>query len=172
MLEAFEVCGYRPGEIQSCGLHVNASVFPYDWRQQSDELYAGFLPFLETVLRRAARLHEALAAFPDQPPGPQVFLIGSATRPTLAAAELSRVGKEWQLHLGSSPADTHGGKAPGDGTVTAASFTWGAVTSLAGESGGSGTVGAGFPVTWVDERHARLPRNLDVLQRIAEILSP
>ncbi len=33
MLEAFEVCGYRPGELQSCGLHANAAVFAYDWRR-------------------------------------------------------------------------------------------------------------------------------------------
>lgn len=35
--------------------------------------------------------------------------------------------------------------------------------SPASVGNGSGTAGADFPVTWVDEKHARLPSNLDVL---------
>jgi pimeloyl-ACP methyl ester carboxylesterase len=166
-----------PADWQSFGLSVFSAgsrkaflrrckvLFPTNWQRQSDELYTMFPAHLERVLARSARLRRALAAFPSGPlDGVQVHLIGSATRSTAAAAELRREGGGWRLAVGSGL----GGEAPGDGTVTAASFTWGASNGVTPVDGDGNLP---FAVEWVDEEHSKLPRNPEVLRRIAEILA-
>lgn len=143
-------------------------LFPDDWRRQSDDLYSGFEPFLDAALTRAGRLRRALAPFAERPAGPQVYLVGSAAHDTAATAELRHKGGGWRLDAGPT---APGGTAPGDGTVTAASFTWGGVPPTADADRLPATAGPGYPVTWVDEDHSRLPQNRDALRRIAEILA-
>ncbi len=153
--------GSRKAFLRRCKV-----LFPSDWQRQSDELYTMFPAHLERVLERSARLRRALAVFPTRPPdGVEVHLIGSATRSTPASAELSRDRDGWRLAVGAGPG---GGEAPGDGTVTAESFTWGAVDGAAPVSGDGGLP---FEVEWVDAAHSKLPRNPEVLRRIAEILA-
>lgn len=161
--ERFDVSVFSP-KARRAFLRRCKVFFPTDWQRQSDELYARFRVFLEVGLRRAARLHEVLSHFAERPPGPEITLIGSATRPTAAVAQLVPDGRSWRLDLA-----TGAGGQPGDGTVTAASFTW-----RGGDDPDPADVtraGAGFPVEWVDARHSQLPGDDAVLRRLAEILA-
>jgi pimeloyl-ACP methyl ester carboxylesterase len=161
--ERFDVSVFSP-ESRRAFLRRCKVFFPADWQRQSDELYSGFRRFLDVSLRRAERLHRALAHFAERPPGHEVVMIGSATRETPAALELVEDRGSWRLR---SVED--GGLQPGDGTVTAASFTWRRGDTQDGSL--PSTAGAGFPVEWVDAKHSRLPSDSVVLRRLAEILA-
>lgn len=161
--ERFDVSVFSPGSRRAF-LRRCRVFFPTDWQRQSDELYEGFRAFLDVSLQRAERLHRALAHFAERPPGPEVVMIGSATRKTPAALELVEQRRSWRLR---SVAD--GGRKPGDGTVTASSFTWRHDDLQDGIL--PTTAGAGFPVQWVDAKHSGLPSDPVALRRIAEILA-
>lgn len=161
--ERFDVSLFSPRSRRAF-LRRCKVIFPSDWRRRSNQLYAEFRAFLDAGLRRAERLHRALAAFADRPPGPEVVMIGSATRQTPAALELVNDRHSWKLRPAAG-----GGLQPGDGTVTAASFTWRRGNVRGGVF--PSTAGAGFPVQWVDAKHARLPSDPVVLRRLAKILA-
>jgi pimeloyl-ACP methyl ester carboxylesterase len=161
--ERFDVSVFSPGSRRAF-LRRCKVFFPADWQRQSDELYEGFRAFLDVSLQRAERLHRALAHFAERPPGPEVVMIGSATRETPAALELVEDRRSWRLRSAAE-----GGARPGDGTVTASSFTWRHTDIQDGSL--PSTAGAGFPVEWVDAKHSRLPSDSVVLRRIAEILA-
>ena len=157
------------GFLRECKL-----LFPGRWQVRSEEISGQLVRFLTFALARAKRLHTALARFSIEPPPTQVTLIGSSSRATLQAAEIRATPQGWRLVFGSTAWRTKPGAlpaAPGDGTVTAHSFTWGEFRSTGrGGPQGPGTA-AHFPVDWVDEEHSHLPANNDVLAKIVAILA-
>lgn len=167
-LGVFSAASQR-GFLRECRL-----LFPARWQARSQEISGQLVRFLGVALRRARRLHTALAHFATNPPPTEVYLIGSSSRATLATAELRATPPEWRLEFGST---AWGGDprsrppAPGDGTVTTSSFTWGGLTARGSGGARESETSAGFPVTWVDEEHARLPGNDEVLARIAALLA-
>jgi pimeloyl-ACP methyl ester carboxylesterase len=155
-------------------LHECQRLFPRDWQARSTEISGQLVRFLGAALKRARRLHAALAPFATDPPPTEVYLFGSASRATLDAAELRAAPPGWRLAFGSTSwGQGHRAlpAAPGDGTVTAASFTWGTFTLTAPHGAPTSGVAAGFPVDWVDDEHARLPADTAVLARIVAILA-
>jgi pimeloyl-ACP methyl ester carboxylesterase len=150
------------------------SLFPSNWRDRSKEISAEIDRFLGAALTRAQRLHEALAPFAGTHLPTEVYVIGSASRATLEAAELRADAPGWKLTFGSSSWGCGScplPPAPGDGTVTASSLTW-------GRFGGNHHPGAKpsgaapiFPTTWVDAEHERLPANDEVLARVVALLA-
>lgn len=160
--------GSRRGFLRECRLD-----FPHNWRERSAEISGQLVRFLGAALTRSHRLHAALARFATEPPPTKVDLIGSSSRPTLATAELRATPHGWRLVLGAVSSNRGPRSlppAPGDGTVTASSFTWGEFDAPR-RGGGRPATAAGFPVTWVDEEHARLPANDEVLARIVALLA-
>lgn len=159
----------RRGFLRECQL-----LFPADWRARSTQISDQIGRFLGAVLQRAQRLHAALARFATDPLPTEVYLIGSASHATLAAAELRPTRQGWQLVFGAT---SSGGSrrarpaAPGDGTVTATSFTWGDFASASSAGVPTSALAAGFPVEWVGAEHARLPTSDAVLTRIVAILA-
>jgi pimeloyl-ACP methyl ester carboxylesterase len=148
--------------------------FPSSWQAQSEEISGQLSRFVAIALGRAQRLHAALERFTTDPPPTEVYLIGSTSHATLAAAELRETPQGWQLVLGSSSwgrGQGSLGPAPGDGTVTAASFTWGAFPAPEPGARSEPQTAAGFHIDWVDESHARLPASDEVLARIGELLA-
>lgn len=159
----------RRGFLHECKL-----LFPANWQARSEEISSQIVRFVAAALKRAQRLQYALAPFATAPPPVEVYLIGSASRATLDAAELRATPHGWRLAFGST--SWGGGRralpaAPGDGTVTAASFTWGEFTRTGPDGAPASGTAAGFPVDWVDEEHARLPANNAVLARIVAFLA-
>lgn len=153
----------RRGFLHECKL-----LYPAQWQERSEEISGQLVRFLAFALKRAQRLHTALARFATNPPPTEVYLIGSSSRATLVAAEVQAVPPGWRLAFGSASwrrAPDTLPPAPGDGTVTAASLTWG------GFPAASPATAAGFSVDWVDEAHARLPANDELLARVVALLA-
>ena len=159
----------RRGFLHECQL-----LYPANWQARSHEISGQLVTFLGGALKRAQRLHAALSPFATDPPPTDVYIIGSASRATLAGAEVRPASPGWRLVFGS----TSWGRgprtlapAPGDGTVTATSLTWGRFRPTGRDRARRSGTAAGFPVDWVDEEHARLPANDEVLARIVAILA-